>query len=190
MDTSLDLSNFHPGTEASSYIKVTISRLYRVDGKTAQTSGVVPDILLPDPPEAMPERESDEPFALPPATIAANKYYHPLPPLPIAAEQALAAKIIDASPYFRHARETHRPAKQTAGDRSLDIDDIIAERKPGPAQAPEKNDLFTVASPAYELQRLQSDTALKEMNEQRKTAVMEDPYLMAAYQLAAGMINK
>jgi carboxyl-terminal processing protease len=190
MDTSLDLSNFHPGEEASSYIKVTISRLYRVDGKTAQTSGVVPDILLPDPPEAMPERESDEPFALPPATIAANKYYHPLPPLPIAAEQALAAKIIDASPYFRYARETHRPGKQTARDRSLDIDDIIAERKPGPAQALEKNDLFTVASPAYELQRLQSDTALKEMNEQRKTAVMEDPYLMAAYQLALGMINK
>jgi len=39
------------------------------------------------------------------------------------------------------------------------------------------------------LQRLQTDKAMKEMNEERKKVVLEDPYLMAAYQLALGMIK-
>jgi len=189
MDTTINLSSVTSQTEASSYIKVTISRLYRVDGKTAQVSGVVPDILLPDPPEATTQRESSEQFALPPVTIAANKYYHALPPLPIAAEQAMAAKIIDASPWFQHAKEAHRPTKEKATDHSLDLNDIIAERKAlkQTDTVTEKNNIFTVANPAYELQRLQTDKAMKEMNEERKKVVLDDPYLMAAYQLALGM---
>jgi len=191
MDTSIDLSNVTSKTEASSYLKVTISRLYRVSGKTAQLSGVIPDIVLPDPPEAMTQRESSEQFALSPVTIAANKYYHALSPLPIAAEQAIAAKIIDGSPYFQHARQVSKPARSVAKDHSLDINDIIAERKSQKTKdnVPEKNDIFTVANPAYELQRLQTDKAMKEMNEERKKIVLEDPYLMAAYQLALGMIK-
>lgn len=191
MDTTIDLANFNPKAEASSYIKVTISRLYRVDGRTAQVSGVVPDISLPDPPEAMTQRESSEQFALPPITIAANKYYHQLSPLPVAAEQAIAGKILDASPYFRYARGAHKPARPAAKDHSLDINDIIAERKSWkkPDNITETNNIFTVANPAYELQRLQTDTVAKEMNEERKKTVLEDPYLMAAYQLALGMIK-
>ncbi|HEY8972543.1 MAG TPA: S41 family peptidase [Puia sp.] len=191
MDTTISLTSADAKTEASSYLKVTISRLYRVDGKTAQISGVVPDILLPDPPDAMTQRESSEPFALPPVTIAANKYYHALPPLPIAAEQAMAAKIIDASPYFRHAREAQKPGKPAVKDYSLDINDIIAAKKGRQKtdDVTDKNTIFTVANPAYEIQRLQSDKAMKEMNEERKKDVLEDPYLIAAYQLALGMIK-
>jgi carboxyl-terminal processing protease len=188
MDTTIDLYKADAKTEASSYLKVTISRLYRVDGKTAQVSGVIPDILLPDPPEAITQRESSEPFALPPVTIAANKYYQPLPPLPIAAEQDMAAKIIEASPYFRHAREVRRRSP-AATDHSLNINDIIAgiKAQEGSDIITEKNSIFTVDNPAYEIQRLQTDDAMKEMNEERKKTVLEDPYLMAAFQLALGM---
>jgi len=103
----------------------------------------------------------------------------------------MAAKIIAASPYFQHARNVQKPAKTAAKDHSLDIKDIIAERKSQKIidSATEKNNIFTVANPAYEIQRLQADAAMKEMNEERKKDVLEDPYLMAAYQLALGMIK-
>jgi carboxyl-terminal processing protease len=194
MDTTIDLSNFNDKTTATSYIKVTISKLYRVNGTTAQASGIKPDIALPDPPEAVVQRESDEPFALLPTPIEANKYYHPLAALPVAAEQGIANQAMDANDYFRRARQAGGTVKKAARERSLNLQDIIAEKQQEPGRATadsvmEKNALFTVANPAYENQRLQADEAMKEMNEERKSDVLHDPYLMVAYQLAAGMMK-
>jgi carboxyl-terminal processing protease len=194
MDTTIDLSNFNDKTTATSYIKVTISKLYRVNGTTAQASGIKPDIALPDPPEAIVQRESGEPFALSPTPIEANKYYHPLAALPVAAELDIANQAMEASDYFRRARQAGGTVKKTARDRSLNLQDIIAEKKQEPGKATTdsvmtKNELFTVANPAVENQRLQADEAMKAMNEERKKSVLHDPYLLVTYQLAAGMMK-
>ena len=194
MDTTIDLTNFNGQATASSYIKVTISKLYRVNGTTAQASGIKPDIALPDPPEAMVQREADEPFALSPTPIEANKYYHPLPALPLAAEQEIATRAMAANDYFRLARQAGGSANKAARDRSLNLQDIIAEKKQEPGEETKdsvmtKNELFTVANPAYEDQRLQADEAMKAMNEERKDDVLHDPYLMVTYQLAIGMMK-
>jgi carboxyl-terminal processing protease len=194
LDTTVDLANLDPKKEAAGYIKVTISQLYRINGTTAQVSGVKPDISLPDPPEAMTERESDEPFVLKPAPIEANKYYHPLPPLPVAAEQTIANQAIANSLFFRKTSATATPGKPEQKDLSLNLGDIVAEKKksvPGSASdtATEKNKLYTVANPAYENQRLQADGDLREIDEERKTDVLEDAYIRVAYLLTAGMIK-
>jgi carboxyl-terminal processing protease len=194
MDTTLDLSVANDKATATSYIKITTSKLYRVNGATAQASGIKPDILLPDPPEAVTQRESGEPFALAPTPIEANKYYHPLPALPVAAEQAIANQAMDANAYFRLARQAGETGKKGARDQSLNINDIIAEKQKeaGGATADsalKKNEIFTVASPAYENQRLQADETMKRMNEERKSVMLHDPYLMVAYQVAEGMMK-
>jgi carboxyl-terminal processing protease len=191
MDTTLDLTAMNPEAKAASYIKITISRLYRVNGMTAQFNGVKPDILLPDPPEARTQRESDEPFALLPTPIEANKYYRPLPALPIAAEQDMAKLAMDANAYFRYVRQASPSSQKTSKDHSLNLNDIIAARNEKKDTIPtQENKLVTVANPAYESGRLiQADEATKEMNEERKKTVLEDPYLMVTYQLAAGMIK-
>jgi carboxyl-terminal processing protease len=77
MDTSIDLNTYNGNGHASSYLKVTISKLYRITGNTAQLNGVKPDILLPDPPDAVTQREADEKFALAASPIDANKYFRP-----------------------------------------------------------------------------------------------------------------
>jgi len=190
MDTTIDLTQMNPEAKAASYIKITISKLYRVNGTTAQFNGVKPDILLPDPPEAKTQRESDEPFALLPTPIEANKYYHPLPSLPVAAEQNIANLAMDASAYFRYARQADPPPKKPAKDYSLNLNDIIAGMNGKKETVPlQQNNLFTVANLTYESGRLQADEAMKEMNEERKKTVLEDPYLMVAYQLSLGMIK-
>ena len=191
MDTTIDLEK--PGAiaaKAASYIKVTISKLYRVDGRTAQFSGVQPDIVLPEPPAAMTQRESDEPSALAPTPIDGNKYYRPLPVLPIAAEQSIADQAIAASAYFQKAKQTVRPTSKKITDYSLNLNDIIAAGKgKKDADVPRENQLFTVANPAYEEQRLQTDETVKKINETRKKTVQQDPYLGVTWQLAVGLIK-
>jgi carboxyl-terminal processing protease len=46
------------------YTKVTIEKLFRVNGKSAQLKGLSPDIHIPDIYEASPYRESSLPFVL------------------------------------------------------------------------------------------------------------------------------
>ncbi len=64
---------------ADNFIKITIERLFRVNGTSAQQTGVIPDIFLPDFSETQSEREKSLPFSLPNISIEANKYYHPYP---------------------------------------------------------------------------------------------------------------
>jgi carboxyl-terminal processing protease len=183
MDTTIDLEHFNPQMPASSYLKLTISKLFRVNGSTAQMSGVKPDVMLPDPPGSETQREADERFVLPPAPIAANKYYLPLPALPVAEERAIAEKVMGGMPFFKE-RALARPDKKVLRDRPIDLEELIAEAKVANGQKDdkeeeEKNDLYTIGTPAYE----------RPAEEERKKDVLYDPYLQVAYQLAIGMIK-
>src|SRR5258708_26074747 len=127
MDTSLNLDTYTGHSEAASYIKITTSRLYRISGATAQMSGVQPNISLPEPANALQQREADEKFALRAPVIEANKYYKPLAPLPIEALEASAQKEIATDSFFREALAHVGPSKKPANrpDLSLFIDDAL-----------------------------------------------------------------
>jgi carboxyl-terminal processing protease len=197
MDTTVDLDTYTGQAQASSYIKMTIEKLYRITGNTAQRTGVQPDVTLPDPPDALAQREADEKFALPATTIPANKYYQPLAPLPVAAVQAVARKAMDSSSFFREAGRHPLQAKKPAQDISLSLDDILAERKKTMAAeglaAADSTDIptpaFSISNPAYENQRLQTDPEWKKMNEERKNEVLHDPYITVAWQLIAPLMK-
>ncbi|HEV3414159.1 MAG TPA: S41 family peptidase [Puia sp.] len=180
MDTTVDLATYTGHAQASSYLKVTISKLYRITGNTAQRNGVQPDILLPDPPDARTEREADEKFALPATPIDANKYYKSLPPLPVAAAQAVARKALDSSAFFTEARRHPLSLRRPDKDISLLLDDLIAENRKVMEEAPSAADpgkrapVFTIAGP---------------ITEDRKKEMQADPYLAIAYQLIAPLSN-
>lgn len=190
MDTTIDLATLDPQKQASSYIKITMSKLYRINGTTAQFTGVKPDILLPEPPDASQQREADEPFALPPTPIQPNKYYRALAPLPIADEKMVATKAIADMPFFQQT--TPAAASKQWKDESLNPAELLKEKdtdKTTEDTAAEKNNLYTVANPAYDNQLLGSDKELQAINEERKKDVLYDPYLIVAYRLTAAMIK-
>lgn len=190
MDTTIDLATLDPQKQASSYIKITMSKLYRINGTTAQFTGVKPDILLPEPPDASQQREADEPFALPPTPIAPNKYYRALAPLPIADEKMVATRAIADMPFFQQT--TAAPASKQWKDESLNPAELLKEKNTDKATedtTAEKNNLYTVANPAYDNPLLGSDAALQAVNEERKKDVLSDPYLIVAYRLTAAMIK-
>lgn len=55
-------------------LKITIQKFYRITGQSTQVKGIVPDIILPDPMEAMKYGEKYIPYALPWDTIPATKF--------------------------------------------------------------------------------------------------------------------
>ena len=77
LDTMFDEKHVERMKTADDFIKITVERLFRVNGTSAQRTGVIPDIFLPDFSETQSEREKSLPLSLPNISIEANKYYHP-----------------------------------------------------------------------------------------------------------------
>ena len=192
MDTTINLDTYNGKSVATSYIKLTISKLFRINGTTAQANGVKPDIILPDLTDAVPEREVNEKYVLPATVIEANKYYKPLSPLPVAAAESVAKKEMASSPYFKYVQQYIDQAKapKVRKDFSLFIEEAWQEKKKKELQAaslkapeqPEKP-IYTVVNPAVQKQR-EHDS---ELNDEWKENLLSDAYVKIAFQLVGAM---
>ncbi len=69
VDSTLDLEKVAGNAEVMNdktkdFVKVTVGKIYRIDGSSAQKSGIKPDILLPDRFELIDATERAYPTAL------------------------------------------------------------------------------------------------------------------------------
>ena len=81
--TAQIIEPLHPDGSFNSYLKVTIGKLYRLNGNSHQCEGILPDIRLPDIYETFSEKEENHPCALAQDTVMKKPYYRPNLKLPI-----------------------------------------------------------------------------------------------------------
>jgi carboxyl-terminal processing protease len=188
MDTTISPENFLQ-KHTENYLKVTTSKLYRVTGSSAQFKGVQPDIVLPDILDAYIKKEADEPYALQPTEIAANKYYTPYTYLPIKTLAQSLQTEIDTSKFFNTVKYlvAYSKQKKAVKDISLNIKDALiaidTDRKYDdsaliPGNISKK---FSVLNNPGETARLQADKDLYELNQEFSRQVRSDAYINIAY---------
>jgi carboxyl-terminal processing protease len=102
-------------------VKITMGKLYRLNGNTTQRQGVVPDVKLPDMMDGMEISESREKNALPADTAAKNNYYKPLKPLPVSQISDLNKKRTASSNYYKLVQSFIDYAKKEAKAGSVTI---------------------------------------------------------------------
>jgi len=188
MDTTVTYDDMMQ-RQTEDYIKITTSKLYRVNGTSAQFTGVQPDFVLPDVLDAYTTKEADDPLALKPSIIAANKYYQPYPALPLNALVAAIQPEIDTNKYFNEVKALIAYSKQqkVEKDVSLNLKDVITstdlrKRVNFDADITEpKSTKFTVQNNQYELTRMATDGILKELNEEFSKKIIADSYISIAY---------
>ena len=197
MDTSITLDKDFTKIQSASYLKTTVSQLYRVNGATAQAKGVRPDIELPDVLQAHPHREADEPNVLISLPVEGSKYFKPYNPISIAGLQSAARAEVGASPYFRFLKSyiEAEKIKNEPKDINLKLSDIIEEEKRSIQSAPDSNTTrnekapYAVQNNSFEKQQMLLNTRLKEQNEQWANFLTKDPYLRVAYDTMVLMIK-
>ena len=193
LDTTIDINKFDGKKQADNYLKITMEKLYRVNGSTAQFTGVKPDIALPDFLQADPQREADESFALPPTNIEANKYYKPYPALQIDALQATAKQDADTIKYFKQLEEYIRQYKlmNMPDDVSLDWKDALTEEKNNSLSSgfdsADYSKTYFVQNNAYDLEKLKADNSSSEINSAFINYLVHDPYIKISYDLLSVM---
>jgi carboxyl-terminal processing protease len=188
IDTTLSLETYNGKNTAASYIKLTTSKLFRVNGATVQAHGVKPDIILPDLTDADPEREADEKYVLPASVIEPNKYYKPLAPLPVAAAEAVAKKQMAESAYFNYVNRYIEQSKlvKAKKDISLSIEEAWQKRREKEQKAealkqPDAEKPIYKVIPTGQKQRAQDS----ELNEEWKEELLTDAYVKVAFQVIA-----
>lgn len=199
LDTAISLESSNSHKKASSYIKVTNGKLYRVTGATAQGKGVQPDILLPDLTQVDVDKEVNEPNTLIVAAVEANKYYKAYAPLPVASLKAFVDTKLAASDHFKAIIQYIAMYKKTQQPHDISLNLIDATK--------EKNELeksfglagktksikespFTITNNSFESQRIAADASLSEINDQLKKYLLADEQLHIAYELISQMNKK
>jgi carboxyl-terminal processing protease len=191
-----DLSDL---TSSFGVAAVTVQKLYRVNGKSAQLNGVRPDIYLPDIYESLNSYENALPFALPSDSVNKKVFYSPLKQLPISELSKESAKrrasiesfqiiekMVGDSSLKRRKRETF----------SLDISSfgkIIKEKYAwyeALANAGSRDvNLFKVDNVGYDKDLIKMDTYSQEINDLIIKNLQTDIYVEETFQILNNLIN-
>jgi carboxyl-terminal processing protease len=201
----LDTSHVHPVNRSkpnlqAGYAKVTVSKLYRVTGNSAQLKGVKPDVLLPDIYQNFNHREAMYPFALSSDSVARKIYYAALPPLPL---QAISQKSIDriaSHPAFATVKKLNETQPKVFNETSHTISlDITYLKSRALAMynwyeaiekvREKKTEIYTVENTRSDKELLRMDTYGKEINDHTLQSIQHSFYIEESYKIIGDLIQ-
>jgi carboxyl-terminal processing protease len=184
---------------ADNFIKITIERLFRVDGTSAQQTGVIPDIFLEDFSETQSEREKSLPFSLLNISIDANKYYHPYPALPVDPLKSFSRAFTDTSRSFISFNKYLNTLiqAQMPRDQVLIFSDMMETRRQIDGSLTEGENSVTNTKPPYVIEwnqfekaRMQADEDLRNNNIMYTKVLNRDTGILLGYEIASRMSGK
>ena len=186
--------------EEHGFAKVTIEKIYRVTGKSAQIKGVTPDVHIPDVYQALAYRESSLPFVLSGDSIQKKIYYTPLKPLPIKELAGRSAARVSTHPSFTHIQKfiEREKLKTRQISRTIPLQPQAfvqtMQEKYDWWQSLEKaliqsTTLFSVENTHYDKQVLSVDAYSQEVNSLSQKNIQEDIYIEETYRIVSDLIT-
>lgn len=172
------------------YVKTTVGKLFRITNKTAQLTGVVPDVALPDAFEAADYTERSLRFALPSDTIIKPVIYTKGKPVPATTLSTQSGKRIGTEPYFTAIQKAVTAMKAIKDQDVVPLQWEAYEKWRKQGEAPDEPDTrkstdtkapYTVQATAFDTELYKLDAYASEINQERITDLSDDPYLTEAY---------
>lgn len=194
----IDTASSAPYAQNSKYgfVKITNGRLYRVTGKTAQASGVEPDIRLPDVYNREEWHEGNLPFALKADTVKKNGYYKPLMPLPLSQLQQSSSARIKANVKFRLLQDIQASLLRSEKDSTISLrwDDmekgLISELKYKQAKGLLKaSTAYTVNNHTADQTLLKNAVTSGELNQHWFSRLAQDAYIEESFLILSDLIQ-
>lgn len=196
LDTLFDEKHIDRMKTADNFIKITVDRLFRVNGTSAQQIGVVPDIFLPDYTETQTEREKSLPFSLANTSIESNKYYRPYPPISTEPLKSFSKTFTDTSRIFISFNSylDLLLKAQVARDQVLLFNKMMDERKQVNKSLVDGERSINKLKPPYEIEwnqyekiRMQADEDLRKSNAALTQVLTRDTGILLGYEIAYRM---
>ncbi len=198
IDTTSQNNDATSESEASEYIKVTTSKIYRITGSTFQKTGVIPDITLPSHLE-FGYREADTPNALPNDSIAKKVMYIPLLPYPVKELAQLSSSRISKNKQFQGLiayNDSLRYFLKNSYTINLNPKSFykseyhfyeMFQRLDSITYS--KNNLYVTEFPSFDKQVIELNPYKKELNEQMQKKAQNDIYIQECFQILTDFIT-
>ena len=184
---------------AKDIVKVTVGKLYRLSGETAQMNGVTPDIALPDAFDGLDYREKFSPFALVADKIAKNAYYKPLAVLPVndltkkSAERVNDDKAFQDIKKITEAIRARRTKAQTIPLKADGFEQWARQHELEPGILKKNSSLaskkFTVDNHGLDKTLLVDNSYAKEVNNGWLHNIAGDLYIQETFSVLCDLIN-
>jgi carboxyl-terminal processing protease len=196
LDTLFDEKHMDRMKTSDNFLKVTIERLFRVNGSSAQQTGVIPDIFLPDYSETQSEREKSLPFSMANTTIDPNRYYHPYPVLSVEPLKSFSKSFSDTSHLFISFNKylDLLMQAQVARDQELVLSKILDQRKQLSRNLTDGEKEYSHFKPPYEIEwnqyekiRMRTDDDLRKSNLVLTQVLTRDTGILLGYEIAFRM---
>ena len=195
----IPLDTFSKASELTVYrgdahLKITNGKLYRVTGKTAQGTGVQPDILLPDLYAAFSKYEYQLPFFIAGDTAKRNGFYRPLPPLDLVALRSASTQRVAAHAKFRQLKTwaDKNAALQTAAT-WLSMDGL-AKQALASGEQQQMQQIMKHPTPVFKAVQHSFDKKVSEFSKETDQRWLErlttDPYVEECFFIISDFINQ
>ncbi len=169
------------------FVKITVMKVYRVNGKTYQHKGVIPDIILPDVTQSLGDREEDFTYALPSDSVTKKAYYTPLT---LKLSKSLIEKSFARVQQSQSFKNIDKLQTQLLNPIPLDaagFSQYLSRPKVIPA---ENFQPLTVTNTVFDNSLLALDAFRKALNEKSITEIRESFYIQEAYTIMLDYINQ
>lgn len=168
------------------FLKITTIKAYRINGKTYQHKGVIPDITLPDVTQSLGNREDDFPYALAADSVTKKTYYTPLT---LKAVKPLAEKSMARVQQSQSFKNMEKMQAQLLKPVPLDVSGFTQYISRPKADLPENSEQLTVTNTVFDNSLLALDAFRKAMNEKSVKEIRESFYIHEAYAIMLDYIT-
>lgn len=157
------------------FVKVTLEKIYRVNGKTHQKKGVKPDVALQDLTDLFDINENNFETALPSDSIVKKVFFTPLPEIPLKDLQARSKTRTANSEAFNSIKSIHDSFSLKI---PLKLSAFLEYMKS--EEAYDRNNTtttFQIQSANFDDQVLRVDSYSKELRQKAMEELKASPYL-------------
>lgn len=168
-----------PGS-TTEFAKITSVKIFRINGKTFQHRGVIPDILLPDVTQSLGDREENYTYALPSDSVTKKAYYTPLAMKTFTPLAEKSMKRVEQSPAFLGVKKLQANLLQPV---PLDPAGFIQYISRPDRVENEDHGTFTVTNPGFDNPLFAVDGFSKALHEKSVKEIGESFYIQEAYNI-------
>ncbi len=177
---------------------ITMSRLYRINGKSVQQSGVEPDITFPDVYDLFDIREKSIPFSMLPDSVSKRTYYTPYPSLPIQELRRKSMSRQETSATFRTITNFAAYKASENGDARKQVlwTDMLSLQREDEKWFDELNTALHVRASSYTINfyefakpRMQFDAYANQVSEGWMNTLSHDAGLEEAFNIVCDLIE-
>jgi carboxyl-terminal processing protease len=200
LDTSFNLKTSNNNLSINDgYLKLTVEKMFRLNCKSYQKTGVIPDVFMPEIYNGMAFREASYYNALSKDSVVKKVFFTPLAPLPLKAVSNKSKERISNDARFREIIHLNDSLKKSDKDIMVfytDTASFLSQENTNKRLSDRIENLVSEKSKDFQTVNNNSDNDLyrmdlykKGINEELLKQIQKDIYIDESYKIMIDLIN-